>query len=261
MKETILTTLKKIEDEHQVKILYACESGSRAWGYSSKESDYDVRFIYVHTIEEYLTIDPVGIGKKRDVIELPINDLLDVSGWELSKALRLFRKSNPPLLEWLWSGLVYYQAFSSIEKMKELSKAIFAPHSCLYHYLNMADKNFRDYLQTDTVLIKQYFNVLRPFLAASWIEKFNEFPPLEFPALLEELVSEGERKKEIQILLKRKSAGEGLKLITPIPELNDFLQEEMDRIREYAKSLHISLPDSTPQLDLLFRNTLKEVWR
>lgn len=246
MKATILKTLKKIELDYNVKILYACESGSRAWDFPSKDSDYDVRFIYVHKTEDYLTIDPIGIGKKRDVIELPINDLLDVTGWELTKALRLFRKSNPPLMEWLRSGIVYYQAFSTIEQMKELSNTIFAPHSCLHHYLNMAGNNFREYLQGDEVKIKKYFYVLRPVLAAGWIEKFNEFPPLEFPVLLENLVPDGELKDEIGTLLKRKLSGEELEMEPQIQRLNVFLNEEITRLREFANTLKTSTPESTP---------------
>lgn len=238
--------MKKIELDYNVKILYACESGSRAWDFPSKDSDYDVRFIYVHKTEDYLTIDPIGIGKKRDVIELPINDLLDVTGWELTKALRLFRKSNPPLMEWLRSGIVYYQAFSTIEQMKELSNTIFAPHSCLHHYLNMAGNNFREYLQGDEVKIKKYFYVLRPVLAAGWIEKFNEFPPLEFPVLLENLVPDGELKDEIGTLLKRKLSGEELEMEPQIQRLNVFLNEEITRLREFANTLKTSTPESTP---------------
>lgn len=101
MRETIVAALKKIEEDYEVKVLYACESGSRAWDFPSKDSDYDVRFIYIHKRNKYVSIDPMGVGKKRDVIELPINDLLDVSGWDLTKTLKLFRKSNPPLLEWI----------------------------------------------------------------------------------------------------------------------------------------------------------------
>src|SRR4029078_9708652 len=107
MREKIELELERIEKENDVKILFAVESGSRAWGFPSKDSDYDVRFIYVHKKDWYLSID-----QKRDVIELPINNLLDINGWELRKALKLFRKSNPPLMEWLHSGIVYYQAFS-----------------------------------------------------------------------------------------------------------------------------------------------------
>lgn len=261
MRDTILKSLKKVEEDFHVKILYACESGSRAWGFPSKNSDYDVRFIYVHKKEDYLTIDPIGIGKKQDVIELPFNDLLDVSGWELTKALRLFRKSNPPLIEWLYSGIVYYQSFSTIDQMQELSKTIFAPNSCLHHYLNMANNNIRKYLQGEKVKIKKYFYVLRPVLAARWIEKFNEFPPLEFPILLNGILPEGLLKNEITTLLKRKLAGEERDMEAKIQVITNFLNEEISSLREYVKTLNIDLPNFTPKLDLLFRNTLEEVWK
>jgi len=260
LKETILKSLLKIEEDFNVKILYAVESGSRAWEFPSKDSDYDVRFIYVHRKEDYLTIDQMGIGEKRDVIELPINDLLDISGWELTKALRLFRKSNPPLMEWLHSRIVYYQAFSTIDQMKELSKNIFAPSSCLHHYLNMARNNFREYLQGNEVRIKKYFYVLRPVLAARWIEKYNEFPPLEFPKLLDDIIPGGELKKQIQILLKRKISGEELDFEPKVDVINHFLNEEISRLTQYIKTLNTDLPDLTPQLDQLFRDTLVEVW-
>ena len=140
--------MKKLNKLRKITILKyynACESGSRAWGFPSKDSDYDVRFIYVHNPNWYLSID-----HKRDVIEIPARDpisipidpLIDLSGWEITKALRLFRKSNPPLLEWLKSSIVYYQSYSTIDKIRELDKNIFSPTSCLYHYLHMAKGNF-----------------------------------------------------------------------------------------------------------------------
>ncbi|GIN60631.1 hypothetical protein J27TS8_06240 [Robertmurraya siralis] len=260
MKERILKSLMKIEEDYHVKILYAVESGSRAWDFPSKDSDYDVRFIYVHRMEDYLAIDQMGIGKKRDVIELPINNLLDITGWELTKALRLFRKSNPPLMEWLHSGIVYYQAFSTIEQMKELSEEIFSPNTCLHHYLNMASDNFRKYLQGDEVNIKKYFNVLRPVLAAQWIEKYNQFPPLEFPQLLESLIPAGELKTEIKMLLKRKMSGEKPALEPKIDIIVDFLNEEILRLSDYTRTINVNSPDCTPKLDHIFKKTLKEVW-
>lgn len=260
MNETILKSLLKIEQDYNVKILYAVESGSRAWEFPSKDSDYDVRFIYIHKKEDYLTIDQMGIGKKRDVIELPINDLLDITGWELTKALRLFRKSNPPLMEWLRSGIVYYQAYSTIDKMKEISKDLFAPNSCLHHYLNMASNNFREYLQGDEVRIKKYFYVLRPVLAARWIEKYNDFPPLEFPMLLDDIVPEGELKQQIQILLERKVNGDELDYEPKIEVIHYFLDGELVRLREYAQTLSTDIQDFTHSLDVLFKETLEEVW-
>jgi len=101
---TILERLAAIEHTELVHILYACESGSRAWGFASPDSDYDVRFIYVRPRDWYLSID---LERRRDVIERPIEGVLDINGWDLRKALQLMRKSNPPLFEWLHSPLVY----------------------------------------------------------------------------------------------------------------------------------------------------------
>ncbi|NRD80114.1 nucleotidyltransferase domain-containing protein [Bacillus sp. BRMEA1] len=260
MKETILNALKKVEEDYNVKILFACESGSRAWGFPSRDSDYDVRFIYIHKKEDYLAIDPMGIGTKRDVIELPINESLDISGWDLTKTLRLFRKSNPPLMEWLNSGIVYYQAFTTIEKMQVLSKSVFSPVFCLHHYLNMANNNFQTYIKAEKIKIKKYFYVLRPLLAAKWIETYNEFPPLEFPTLLSTLLPQGELEKEIQSLLKRKKAGEEFDIEPNIQIINNFVSEEIPRLREFTKTIKKDRQDFTPALDDLFRHTLDEVW-
>lgn len=263
LKEHIVQVLKQIEHDYDIKVLYACESGSRAWGFPSKNSDYDVRFIYIHRPNWYLSID-----HKRDVIEIPgrdsisipIDELLDVSGWELTKALRLFRKSNPPLLEWLKSSIVYYQSYSTIEKMRIVDNTIFSPASCLYHYLNMAKGNFRDYLQGPEVKIKKYFYVLRPILAAKWIEKYNSIPPMEFQALLEDIVPSGKLKGEINTLLTRKIAGEELHLEPRIDVINEFLTGEINHLEQFAKTIQIDIPDPTLLLDELFRDTLEEVW-
>lgn len=255
MKEKILTEIKKIEEHYDVKICLAVESGSRAWGFPSKDSDYDVRFIYVHKKDWYLSID-----QKRDVIELPINDLLDINGWELRKALRLFRKSNPPLMEWLHSGIVYYQAFSLVDKLKAIQNQVFLPQSALYHYLNMAKGNFRDYLRGDSVKIKKYFYVLRPVLACIWIERYNSVPPIEFQTLVRELLEEGQLKAEIHTLLERKISGDELDLEPKLTVINDFLEKEIKRLEEYTKTLKVSKKDMTPLLDDLFREVLEEVW-
>lgn len=106
MFDRIKEKLLEIQEREGVFIFYACESGSRAWGFPSVNSDYDVRFLYTRERHFYLSID---VEDRRDVIELPIDDELDISGWDLRKALRLLRKSNPPLLEWLSSPIVYLQ--------------------------------------------------------------------------------------------------------------------------------------------------------
>ena len=124
----------------------------------------------------------------------------------------------------------------------------------------MARNNFREYLQGDEVKIKKYFYVLRPVLAAKWVEQYNEFPPLEFPILLEKLLPEGELKEEVSKLLKRKISGDELDLEPRINVINEFLNIEIDRLDKYVRTLSVELDDPTYELDQLFRDTLDEVW-
>src|SRR5450755_2879949 len=94
MLETIKQKLYELETNQNIRILYACESGSRAWGFPSPDSDFDVRFIYARTTNDYLSIHEI-----KDVIDLPVNEVLDIGGWDIKKALKLFLKSNAPLYE------------------------------------------------------------------------------------------------------------------------------------------------------------------
>ncbi|MBH5318559.1 nucleotidyltransferase domain-containing protein [Paenibacillus sp. GSMTC-2017] len=254
--ETIKLQLKLIEAEEQVYILYACESGSRAWGFPSKDSDYDVRFIYIRKPEWYLSI-----FDKRDVIERPINDMLDISGWDLKKTLNLFRKSNPPLLEWLQSPIQYDEKFSVAQKIRDISPLTFSPVSCMYHYLNMARGNYRDYLQGDQVKIKKYFYVLRPILACEWIERYNEMPPMEFDLLVEKLLPNGsELKTSIGELLVRKKAGDELDYEPRINPINEYLDDKIQYFERITASLKSKATNNDWQLDHLFRSALREVW-
>lgn len=163
MEKIIVQKLHEIEEKEHVKILLAVESGSRAWGFASPDSDYDVRFLYVRTREDYLQLDPL-----RDVIEQPINDLLDINGWDLQKALRLMYKSNPTLFEWLKSPIIYMETEFADEMRRVMSDYFSVRHS-LYHYISMAEGNYKKYLRTEMVKAKKYFYVLRPLLAGQWI--------------------------------------------------------------------------------------------
>ena len=178
MQEIILEKLKAIEHQFDVRMLYACESGSRAWGFASANSDYDVRFIYVHKSDYYLSIDDL-----RDVIEVPINDLLDINGWELRKALRLFRKSNAPLYEWLQSPIVYAAEPTFVMEMKALMSTYFSLRAGMHHYLSMAKGVFENELSGERVKLKKYFYALRPILAAKWIADMKTIPPMDFESL------------------------------------------------------------------------------
>src|ERR1700677_446511 len=146
--------VRVLEQVSGVRVPYASESGSRAWGFASQDSDYDVRFLYVHSRDWFLSIED-----RRDVIEEPINDSLDISGWELRKTLRLLRKSNPPLLEWLKSPVVYAWDEAFVSDFKQLADEYYSPARCFQHYLHMALGNARDYLKHDQVCMKKYLFV------------------------------------------------------------------------------------------------------
>ncbi|AOZ91227.1 nucleotidyltransferase domain-containing protein [Paenibacillus crassostreae] len=255
MKEMIQEKLIEIEQKHDVKILFAVESGSRAWGFPSKDSDYDVRFVYIRQPDWYLSID-----EKRDVIEVPINDLLDINGWDIRKALKLFRKSNPPLLEWLVSEIIYYDTYGFKDEMLRLRHQVFSPKASVHHYLSMAKGNYRMYLQGDEVKIKKYFYVLRPILACKWIEKYNTNPPISFQDLLTEMVTDPVLKSEINELLSRKIAGEELSLEKKVERVNEFIEQEIEYLTDFANSCTSELEDPTNLLDILYRKYLKIVW-
>jgi uncharacterized protein len=256
MIEEIEKELRRLETEHEIKILLAVESGSRAWGFASGDSDWDVRYIYINRLEWYLKIDPLKDSQE----EILPNDL-DLSGWELKKALRLFRKSNPPLLEWLRSPIVYTEQFSTAAKLRELSRQYFDPKSCMYHYLSMAKGNFREFLQRDLVRTKKYFYVLRPVLACDWIRRTNTMPPVEFEKMLDSEVTDAAIRREIDALLKRKIAGDELKEEPRIEILNEFLEEKIRFYGEFVGALAQSEKPGTALLDDLFRETIFEVWK
>jgi len=254
MENLINSRLAEIESINNIKIVYACESGSRAWGFPSANSDYDVRFIYVRPMEWYLSID-----EKRDVIEHPINEELDINGWDLKKALQLLRKTNPPLLEWLGSPIVYFEKYSVAKKMRQFAKAYYSPSACLYHYLHMARGNFREYLQGEIVWVKKYFYVLRPILAMKWIEEQRGIVPTDFNITVEQLSLSAELKEAIAKLLASKRAGNELDKGEKIPVISNFIESELERWEnaEIPKSV---VSSQGTELDDFFRDSIKEVW-
>jgi predicted nucleotidyltransferase len=196
------------------------------------------------------------------VIERPISDLLDINGWDLKKALQLFRKSNPPLLEWLQSPISYLEQYAVADQIRAISPLTFSPKSCMYHYLNMARGNYRDYLQGEQVKIKKYFYVLRPLLACSWIERHNSMPPMEFVELLEELIpAHTELYQVIEHLLDRKKAGEELDVEPQLSVVNDFIQQQIAYFEQKAPLLQHMESGRDQQLDDMFRAAVNEVWK
>jgi predicted nucleotidyltransferase len=276
MNEEILKRLGEIEREENVRIFYACESGSRAWGFESTDSDWDVRFIYVHPRDWYLSID---VEDKRDVIERPINDELDISGWDLRKALKLLRKSNPPLLEWLSSPIIYKEtagsagtlacnvaSFSDVtrstieqpsiaQQLRDAVAEFYSPVSAFHHYLHMAQGNNREYLKGDIVWIKKYFYVLRPLLAIRWIEIDPTRPvPMKFQKLVDACVDSAEVRSAIDDLLTCKRASQELDRQPKIEALSRYIETELSRLEKIK--VHARQKPNFERLNEIFRSVV-----
>jgi predicted nucleotidyltransferase len=222
--------LTSIENKHDVKILLAIESGSRAWGFASPDSDWDVRFIYVHREPWYLKVHA-----GRDVIETGIEQHplgeLDINGWELRKSLQLLHKSNPALMEWLQSPLVYRQDLTVMANFRTQAEVFFKPQACFQHYVSMALTNTRELLHKNQVRLKKYLYVLRPIFACLWIERFGTMPPIEFHQLLDVLLPHGSLRQEIDSLLAKKMASGELETAPPIRVLTEFIDTELTRLK------------------------------
>ncbi|HEY4387480.1 MAG TPA: nucleotidyltransferase domain-containing protein [Ktedonobacteraceae bacterium] len=224
MKVTIQQALRGIEEQEQIYILYACESGSRAWGFASHNSDYDVRFLYVRPQSAYLRLD-----MPRDVIEQPIVDDLDINGWDIFKALRLLRKSNPPLLEWLLSPIVYRESSPAIAELRTIAYRFTSPAVLYYHYSRMASRNYHEYIQREEVILKKYLYVLRPLTALLFLEQHNVLPPTSFLETLAQVELASEIRLHIHELIARKQAGDELGKGVPDGRLNTFIEEQLEK--------------------------------
>lgn len=256
----VMAELDRIERDHDVRILMACESGSRGWGFSSPDSDYDARFIYVHRQPWYLSVNELsGPGQaQRDVIELPIDDELDVSGWDLRKALRLVSKSNPTLSEWLRSPIVYRQDDAAVASLLRAVDEFHSPLGSWWHYYNMAKATYRQHLGGDHIRTKKYLYVLRPLLACQWIERDTGVPPpMAFEDLLERLLPTGPVREAIDALLAVKRTSAETSERPRIPVINAWIDAEMSRMESAAPMLPAG-NGSAEFLDRLFRQMLVE---
>lgn len=169
IEKIIKSKLVEIEEKYNVKVLYAIESGSRAWGFASKDSDYDVRFIYVRPLEDYLKLEKI-----RDVIEYELNDIYDINGWDLKKFLTLLYDSNPVIFEWTQSPIIY-KTSDEWEKIASVVNDFAIYKKLLHHYLSMANHTYKMHFKNETVIYKKYLYVLRPILCCYWIMKKKSY--------------------------------------------------------------------------------------
>lgn len=180
MKTIILNKLAEIEQQHGIRILFACESGSRGWEFPSPDSDYDVRFIYARPLSHYLSV-----AAREDHLSFPINDELDVYGWDIRKVLQLTRKSNTTPFEWLQSPIVYREVPGFRDELWQLCQQYFNQRSNIHHYLGIAQGALDTIVNEDEIRIKKLFYVLRPLLAALWCLERKSIAPMKIGPLMD----------------------------------------------------------------------------
>ncbi len=249
MEDKIREKLDEIEKQEGVRILHAVESGSRAWGFASPDSDYDVRFVYVRPYEDYLRID-----EPRDVIEWQLDELLDINGWDLKKALRQFARGNATLFEWSGSPIVY-RTTEEWKRIKEVSVQYFSEKAAVHHYYGTANSTLQGYLMGDQVRYKKYFYALRPLLAAQYVERYHEAPPVLFDDLLK-LEMPAEIRIAIDELLEAKKKTTEGEEKPQIPVIRAFIREEAARQKAIADGLADDHNKDWTALNAVFREVI-----
>ncbi len=229
MKTKITEKLKSLEKEKNIDLLLAIESGSRSWGFASPDSDYDIRFIYKHPKEWYLSP-----WEKRDTIEFMTEDDLDGSGWDLRKTFHLLNKSNVPLLEYLYSHIFYVKNDEFLEKMFPLAEQAFSPVAVAFHYLSIS-KKYLEACNADEVKLKSYFYCLRTMLATKWVIEKDSFPPVIFHEMVDLLPSKIKGKVDFLLTIKSEK---GEKYAHPQDwKLFEYLKNELEILSAKAKFL------------------------
>jgi len=222
MRDEILAALRLIEAEAHVRILLAVESGSRAWGFASPDSDYDVRFIYVHEPPWYLSV-----FESRDVIEKMLPGELDVSGWDLRKSLRLFSKCNLALNEWLGSPVVYSETSEFRSELRALIPMFFNPTRATHHYRSMANQALSNLTSENQISIKKLLYAARALLACRWIRQNKSQPPTEFHVVVEHVASVDERTYFSDLIARKSDTPEKGEIVLE-PNRGKAIRDELE---------------------------------
>jgi len=242
VEELVLMKIREIEEKENIRVLHVIESGSRAWGFASPDSDYDVRFIYIRNKDFYLSL-----RENKDFIDWELNEVLDINGWDLKKALQQFHKSNATLFEWSNSPIVYYTTDEWKEIYENVASGYFACKSALYHYYGAANKNYHEYLCDDMVKYKKYFYVLRPILACKWIEEKKCPPPVLFDELINVVLEENLKAAVEDLLAKKIKMSESDKA-PKVDVINQYIE---DKLIYYKALVETMDDDGNPDWDPL----------
>lgn len=223
--DDIRSHLATFEATHELQLIYACESGSRAWGFPSQDSDYDVRFLYVRDLRWYLSV-----AARSDVIEEQIDGELDIGGWDVKKALGLMRRGNAPLIEWLASPIVYLERRAAVQPLRALIETVLLPESVCHHYLAQTRRILATIGQSQETTLKKYFYVMRSLLAARWVVERGTSPPMEIWQLLGEKAPRFCSRARLEEMVGEKARSREGGRIPRRHDLEASLQVEHDRL-------------------------------
>ncbi len=255
MRSKIVERLSVIEAEEDATILLAVESGSRAWGFHSPDSDYDVRFIYSRPIDWHL-----NVSAGRDVIERPISDVLDLSGWDLRKTLGLILRSNAVVLEWLQSPILYRDDSEFRRDLLEFGRATLRRKPVMWHYLRLAERqSARLHNEAGLLRLKKYFYVIRPVLALRWLRLRPEAsaPPMNMQALLDGSDPPPATRALIEELVVEKSTVAELGAVDRSPaEIDALIAQELAA----AKAFLDKSPPESPSAQKSEADLLHQKW-
>ncbi len=227
--------LQRLARENGFRVLYACETGSRGWGFASPDSDFDIRFIYAFPQDKYLTLrEPM---EQLSTIFEDSGEVLDFNGWELRKTLRLLSGSNASPYEWLQSPILYDEVASFRSALWAAALPCHQPRSAIHHYLGICHNSLTTGVTGDAINIKKYFYVLRPLLAAKWVADRGTVPPMQFAPLLEQVPADSEFRQAVaQLWIEKERAREG-ELTPLVPAIQNFIALEMERCKTIANEM------------------------
>ncbi len=231
----ILNKLYEAEESNNVTIIFAIESGSRGWGFESPDSDYDCRFVYVNKKDCYLSI-----MDKKDIIEYEVDEVFDVSGWDLKKFITLLTKSNVACLEWLSSDVVYIKNEKLANELQKIADEYFNPVAVIHHYLSMAKKKYES-LAEGKSNIKTYFYILRPLACVRYIYEHKKMPNMNYFENLDKIQIDKEVLDEINKLYKLKISVDEKYKINKNDIIFDYFTKELNFFEQEIKTLNTKI--------------------
>lgn len=256
IRENILKKLHETEIHYNVKIPFAIESGSRSWGFPSPDSDYDCRFIYLHEKNYYLSV-----LEKKDYIQYASDEIYDINGWDLKKAIQHILKSNATVFEWLSSNDIYICDNYFREQMQNLANLFFNPVAISYHYLNIAKNKLNEIIAEDESKLKKYFYILRPIANLNFIYIHKKMPYMEYDITLKEAMPDAEIFDIIQELKSLKSVSDESFLINRHDKLIDYFTKEIELFENQLKDMKFTKNRNYEPADEVFRNLIEKMWQ